>query len=155
MADESSAQSVDTTVSTLNDLIQTCKDGQNGFQAASEAVADSNLRHLFESYAQQRAEFSAELQREVRHLSDTPADSGHASAALHRGWMDIKAGLTGGDDAAVIAECERGEDVAVGTYRKALDAELPTDIRVLVERQFLEIKDAHDHLRSLERTHGG
>jgi uncharacterized protein (TIGR02284 family) len=155
MTDASTPQSVDATVSTLNDLIQTCKDGQNGFRAASEAVTDSNLRHLFESYSQQRAEFATELQRQVRRLSDKPAESGHASAALHRGWMDIKAGLTGGDDAAIIAECERGEDVAVRMYRKGLDSELPSDIRVLLERQFLDIKDAHDHIRSLERTHGG
>jgi uncharacterized protein (TIGR02284 family) len=155
MADESTAQSVDTTVSTLNDLIRTCKDGQNGFRAASAAVADSNLRHLLESYGQQRAEFATELQREVRRLSDKPAESGHASAALHRGWMGIKAGMTGADDAAMIAECERGEDVAVQMYRKALDSELPADVRVLVERQYLEIKDAHDHIRSLERIHGG
>jgi uncharacterized protein (TIGR02284 family) len=141
-------------VSALDDLIKTCKDGESGFRAAAEAVSDSNLRHLFESYAQQRAEFAAELQRELRRLADDePADSGHASAALHRGWIDVKATLTGRDEAAIIAECERGEDVAVQAFRKALDSELPSEIRVLVERQFLEVKDAHDHIRSLERTH--
>ena len=155
MAVEPSSESVDSTVSTLNSLIQTSRDGQNGFRAAAASVADSNLQHLFESYAQQRAEFAAELQREVRRLAEDPADSGHAAAALHRSWMDIKAGLTGHDDAAVIAECERGEDAAVRAYRKGLDTELPTDIRVLVERQFLEVKDAHDHIRSLERSQGG
>jgi uncharacterized protein (TIGR02284 family) len=155
MAIEPSSESVDSTVSTLNSLIQTSRDGENGFRAAAASVADSNLQHLFESYAQQRAEFAAELQREVRRLAEDPADSGHAAAALHRSWMDIKAALTGQDDAAIIAECERGEDAAVGAYRKGLDTELPTDTRVLVERQFLEVKDAHDHIRSLERSHGG
>jgi uncharacterized protein (TIGR02284 family) len=155
MATERSSQSVDSTVSTLNSLIQTSKDGENGFRAAAASVVDSNLQHLFESYAQQRAEFAAELQREVRRLAEDPADSGHAAAALHRSWMDIKAGLTGHDEAAIIAECERGEDTAVRSYRTSLDAELPADIRVLVERQFLEVKAAHDHIRSLERSHGG
>jgi uncharacterized protein (TIGR02284 family) len=154
MADYS-PRGVEGSASTLNDLIQTCKDGENGFRAAAEAVADTNLRHLFESYAQQRGEFAAELQREVRRLAeDPPAASGHATAALHRGLMDIKASLTGRDEATIIAECERGEDAAVKMYRKALDSDLPTDIRVLVERQFLEVKDAHDHIRSLERTQG-
>jgi len=153
MTDNQPAPDVKGTVTTLDDLIKTCKDGENGFRAAAEAVSDSNLRHLFESYAQQRAEFAAELQREVRRLADEPADSGHASAAMHRGWMDVKATLTGRDDPAIIAECERGEDVAVKAFRKALDAELPSEIQVLVERQFLEVKDAHDHIRSLERSH--
>ena len=153
MTDNQPAQSVEGTVSTLNELVKACKDGDNGFRAAAEAVSDSNLRHLFESYAQQRAEFASELQREVRRLADEPADRGHASAALHRGWMDVKATLTGRDEAAIIAECERGEDAAVKVFRKALEAELPSEIRVLVERQFLEVKDAHDHIRSLERSH--
>jgi uncharacterized protein (TIGR02284 family) len=146
-------KSVDRTASTLNELIQTSKDGENGFRAAAESVEDSNLRHLLESYAQQRAEFAAELQLEVLRLAQDPADTGHAAAALHRSWMDIKAGLTGRDEAAVIAECERGEDTAVAAYRKALESELPEDLRMVVQRQFLEVQQAHDHIRSLERSH--
>jgi uncharacterized protein (TIGR02284 family) len=144
-------QRVDTTAATLNELIHTSKDGENGFRAAAESVEDSNLRHLLESYAQQRNEFSAELQQEIRRLAQDPVDSGHAAAALHRGWMEIKAGLAGRDEAAVIAECERGEDEAVRSYQKALESDLPSDLRVIVERQYREVKDAHDHIRSLER----
>jgi uncharacterized protein (TIGR02284 family) len=146
-------KSVDQVASTLNELIQTAKDGENGFRAAGESVEDSNLRHLFESYAQQRSEFAAELQLEVRRLAQDPVDTGHAAAALHRGWMDLKAGLTGRDEASVIAECERGEDIAVANYRKALASELPADLRIVIERQFQEVQQAHDHIRSLERSH--
>jgi uncharacterized protein (TIGR02284 family) len=147
------SKSVDQTASTLNELIQTTKDAENGFRAAAESVEDSNLGHLFESYAQQRAEFAAELQLEVRRLAQDPVETGHASTALHRGWLDIKAGLTGRDEATVIAECERGEDAAERVYRKALASELPDDIRMMVQRQFTEVQEAHDHIRSLERSH--
>ena len=146
-------QGVDQSASTLNQLIQTCKDGENGFRAASEGVEDSNLRHLLESYAQQRAEFAADLQLEVRRLAEDPLDTGHAAAALHRSGLDIKAGLTGRDEATVIAECERGEDFSVRAYQKALDSDLPNDLRMIVERQFVEVKEAHVHIRSLERSH--
>ena len=145
-------KSVDQIGSTLNELIQTSKDGENGFRAAAESVQDSNLRHLLESYAQQRAEFAAELQLEVRRLAQDPVDTGHATAALHRSWMEIKAGLTGRDEAAVIAECERGEDTAVATYRKALESDLPDHLRIIVQRQSSEVEQAHDHIRSLERV---
>jgi uncharacterized protein (TIGR02284 family) len=153
MTEDLTGESVDQTTSTLNELIQTCKDGEDGFRTAAESVEDSNLRHLFESYAQQRTEFAAELQLEVRRLSQDPVDSGHVAAALHRSGLDIKAGLTGRDEAAVIAECERGEDAAIRAYQKGLDSDLPNDLRMIVERQFLEVKDAHDHIRSLERSH--
>jgi uncharacterized protein (TIGR02284 family) len=153
MIQDPTDKSVDQTASTLNELIQTSRDGENGFRAAAESVEDSNLRRLLESYAQQRAEFVAELQLEVRRLAQDPVDTGHAAAAFHRGWLDIKASLTGRDEAAVIAECERGEDIAVGVYQKALDSDLPADLRMVVQRQFLEVQQAHDHIRSLERTH--
>jgi uncharacterized protein (TIGR02284 family) len=153
MIQDPTDKGVDQVASTLNDLIQTARDGENGFRAAAERVDDSNLRHLFESYAQQRSEFAAELQLEVRRLAQDPVDSGHATAALHRGWMDLKAGLTGRDEASVISECERGEDMAVGVYRKALDSQLPEDLRMVVQRQFDEVQQAHDHIRSLERSH--
>jgi uncharacterized protein (TIGR02284 family) len=150
---QSGADSVDDVVSTLNGLIETCKDGENGFKVAAEAVDDVNLQHLLQSYSQQRSEFAAELQTEVQRLDQDPARAGHVVAALHRGWMGIKSLATGRDEAAIIAECERGEDVAVEAYDQALRSELPADLRALVERQFLRVKDAHDQIRSLEQIH--
>jgi uncharacterized protein (TIGR02284 family) len=147
------ADSVDEVASTLNQLIQTCKDGENGFKVAAQAVDDVNLQHLLESYSQQRSEFAAELESEVKRLHQDPAEAGHLAAALHRGWMDIRSLATGRDEAAIIAECERGEDVAVKAYEEALGSGLPTDLRALVERQFLKVKEAHDQIRSLEQIH--
>jgi uncharacterized protein (TIGR02284 family) len=137
----------------LNGLVETCKDGESGFRNAAEGVEDPTLKRLFESYSQQRAEFAAELQAEVRRAGKDPSDSGHVAGALHRGWMNIKAAVTGRDEAAIIAECERGEDVAVRNYREALEKTLPAELRALVERQFLQVKESHDHIRSLERAH--
>jgi uncharacterized protein (TIGR02284 family) len=52
------------------------------------------------------------------------------------------------------AECERGEDSAVANYRAALGTDLPAHVRALVERQFSEVKQAHDRVRSLEKASG-
>jgi uncharacterized protein (TIGR02284 family) len=151
--DASRLESAGQTASTLNQLIQICKDGESGFLAAAGAVEDLNLRRLFESYSQQRGEFAAELQLEVRRMAEEPVDRGHVAAALHRSWIDIKAGITGRDEGTIISECERGEDTAVQEYQRALDSGLPADLRVIVDRQFLLIKEAHDQIRSLERAH--
>jgi uncharacterized protein (TIGR02284 family) len=153
MIQDPTDKSVDHPASTLNALIQTSKDSENGFRAAAESVQDSNLRHLLESYAQQRAEFAAELQLEVQRLAQDAVDTGSPGAVLDRSWVDIKAGFAGRDEAAVIAQCERREDTAAAEYRKALESDLPEDLRMVVQRQFLELQQAHDHVRSLERTH--
>jgi uncharacterized protein (TIGR02284 family) len=147
------ADSVDDVASTLNQLVQTCKDGEQGFQAAAAGVDDLNLQRLLESYSQQRSEFAAELQLEVERLAQDPAQSGHLSASLHRGWINIKSVVAGREESAIIAECERGEDVAVAAYQEALSSPLPQDLRAIVERQFVKIKEAHDQIRSLEEVH--
>ena len=147
------ADSVDAVASTLNQLIQTCKDGEQGFQAAAAGVDDLNLQRLLESYSQQRSEFAAELQLEVERLAQDPAQSGHLSASLHRGWINIRSVVAGREESAIIAECERGEDAAVSAYQEALTSPLPQDLRAMVERQFIKVKEAHDQIRSLEEVH--
>ena len=142
----------DEVISTLNDLIETCKDGQNGFQAAIEGVRDSALKTTFQKYVQQRAQFASELQNEVRRLGGDPEKSGSVSAALHRGWMDIKAAVTGKNDHAIVAECERGEDAAVKNYQEAINKNLPSQIASIVQRQYDAVKQAHDQIRRLRDT---
>jgi uncharacterized protein (TIGR02284 family) len=143
----------DNVISTLNNLIETCKDGQNGFQTAAEGVKRSDLKSLFAEYALQRSKFAGELQNEVTRLGGDPENTGSVAATLHRGWINIKSAVTGADENAVIAECERGEDSAVSNYQDALnDQNLPADIRSIVERQYTQIKEAHDRVRALERA---
>jgi uncharacterized protein (TIGR02284 family) len=143
----------DDVVSTLNGLIETCKDGANGFRTAADGVEDASLKRLFSSYAEQRSQFAAELERLVTGLGGDPADTGHVAGAVHRGWINLKAAITGKDDGAVISEAERGEDFAKERYQAALEKILPTDVRAAVERQYMQVKEAHDHVRALERTY--
>lgn len=139
----------DDIISVLNNLIQTCKDGSNGFSEAAEGVQTSDLRDLFTKYAQQRAQFGVELQDEVRKLGGDPETSGSIAASIHRGWMNLREVLQGNDENAVINEAERGEDLAVATYQDALKQSLPADVLSIVERQYMQVKEAHDRVRSL------
>lgn len=142
----------DNVISTLNNLIETCKDGENGFRTASDGVKNSELKTLFLTYSQQRAQFAAELQNEVRTLGGDPEDTGSVAATLHRGWINIKSTVTGEDEGAIISECERGEDSAVRNYQEALNADLPANIHSVVQRQYTQVKEAHDRIRTLERA---
>jgi uncharacterized protein (TIGR02284 family) len=138
-------------ISTINDLIETLKDGQQGFKQASEAVKDSQLKSLFSEYSLQRSKFAGELQNEAISLGDhNPEDSGSTSGAMHRTWINLKAAITSGDDHAVLAECERGEDSAVAEYKKAMEYEdLSAPIRETISRQFTDVKNAHDRIKAL------
>ncbi len=136
-------------VSVLNDLIETAKDGEKGFHAAAEAVEDLELRSKFEQYSAQRVEFVRELRLEVQRLGGEAAESGTVSGALHRGWLEVKGAVTGHSVHQVLEECERGEDAAVQNYQDALGKDLPGSIRTLIEHQYQEIQQAHNHIRNL------
>jgi uncharacterized protein (TIGR02284 family) len=138
-------------VSTLNILLETCRDGEAGFRNAAENLTGSAVRARFQEFARERAGFADELTREVQRLGGTAASGGSASGALHRGWMNVKGAVTGRDDASLIAEAERGEDVAVSTYRTALEQALPAEVKAIVERQSARVKAVHDEVRLMER----
>ena len=144
-----------TTISTLNTLIETCEDGAQGFGTAADALQDSSTRELFRQYARERTGCADELRAEVRRLGGTPEEGGSVSGAMHRGWINLKSAIAGKSDSAIVAEAERGEDVAVAAYRKALQSDLPSQVQQTIQRQFAQIKAAHDRIRELEKTHAG
>src|SRR4051812_6603525 len=146
------AMSTDDIIDTLNDLIETSKDGEEGFMTCAQDIKNADLKAMFSTMARHCAEAAAELRAEVQRLGGKPERSGSLAGSAHRRWVDIKSAIMGKDDAAVLAECERGEDVAKSSYEKALKKELPANIRAMVERQFHGVMQHHDRVRALERA---
>ena len=141
-----------TVISTLNGLIETCKDGQDGFKVAAEGIERSELKTVFYELSQQRAEFAGVLQELVRSLGGDPESSGTISAAVHRGWIDIKSIVTGNDEEAVLNECERGEDYAKEAYTDALNNTLPANIGDIIAQQSQAVLAAHNKIKSLRNV---
>ena len=137
-------------ISVLNDLIETCKDGEDGFREAAQEVKNPALKTLFSNYANERGQYAMELQQRVSKLGQAPETSGTVAASLHRRWMDFKSAITGKNDQAIIEECERGEDIALESYRNAMAKDLPSDLKAVIERQFTGVKSAHDKVRNLK-----
>ena len=138
-------------ISTINGLIETLKDGQEGFRQASEAVKDSQLKSLFSEYSLQRSRFAGELQNEAISLGEhNPENTSSTAGAMHRAWINLKSAITSADDHAILAECERGEDSAVAEYKKAMEEEeLSAPIRDTISRQYMDVKNAHDRIKAL------
>jgi uncharacterized protein (TIGR02284 family) len=122
-------------VSTLNDLIETCEDGAVGFRTAAGAIGHAEGRTMLSERAKRIEQSKIELADLVRRLGGVPVEHGHAVASLHRGWINLTAAVTRKSDDAILAEVERGEEVAVKHYRDALNAELPADVRMVVQAQ--------------------
>lgn len=139
----------DKVITTLNDLIETCRDGQQGFKEAAENATSPELKSFFFEASRERARCVGELQQEVRTLGGDPEKSGSTAGVLHRVWIDIKGTLTGKDDASILNEAERGEDSAVKAFEDALKEGLPAHSRSTVQRLFSEIKLTHDRVKQM------
>lgn len=142
----------DDTIDTLNDLIETCKDGEYGFRASAEYLKDANAKQLFMRRSQECAQAASDLQALVVQMGGKSEDSGSASAAVHRGWVAVKGTLSGYSEKSIMEETERGEDVALESYREALKKDLPPAARSLVERQMEGVKRNHDQVRALRNA---
>lgn len=136
-------------VSTLNGLIEICRDGQQGFMESAENLGDTEIKTLFYKYSQERAGYVGDLQALVQTLGDEPEDSGSFSGTIHRGWLNLKAAITGNDEAGILVEAERGEDAAKSAYESALEMKLPAHIRDSLQTQYAGVKEAHDKVKAL------
>jgi uncharacterized protein (TIGR02284 family) len=133
----------------LNDLVETSKDGERGFRKAAEDAHDAQLKALFVAAAADCTQGARELQDVVQKLGGKPETGGTVGGALRRGWHDMKSAVAGRSDYEILAECEKGEDIAKKHYSDALEKDLPADVRMVVDRQFQGVIQNHDRIRDL------
>ena len=101
-------------ISVVENLIETNKDGQKGYQDAAAHVKRADLKTYFNEQSLERSRFAGELEAELVRLGKPDKKvSGSASAAMHRAWIDTKVALGGGDK-SILESVEKGEDNAKG-----------------------------------------
>ncbi len=139
----------DDVISTLNDLIETSKDGEYGFRTCAERASAPDLKQIFNKRAASCSTAASELQALVRQLGGKAEDSGSVSGTMHRGWVSVRDAVSGHSDQSVLDECERGEDAALARYRKALKENLPANVKTVVEKQMAGVQANHDEVKRL------
>lgn len=139
-------------IAILNDLIETSKDGEEGFRSSAKNADDARLKDFFLRRSKEVSVSVRELQDQVRALGGEPVNATSIGGILHRRWLDIKNALTSQDNIAVLNETERGEEAALAAYRQALEQALPADVRTLILRQIEGVKRNHNlvkHMRDI------
>ncbi|RYD31363.1 MAG: PA2169 family four-helix-bundle protein [Verrucomicrobiaceae bacterium] len=139
-------------LSTLENLIEITRDGQEGFAQAAEHASSSDLKALFTGYSSERARMVSELQVLERQHGKTEVDhTGSLTGGLHRAWINLRAAVATREDQAILEEAERGEDAAVKAYEEALSPNhsvLPVSVSFVLERHLSSVQAAHDEVRN-------
>ena len=144
-------QNTENDISRLNGLITTTIDSVEGYREAAKDASSETFRTIFLERATERDRVVSDLQAEVRTLGGTPDDSGSALAGAHRVFVNLRDAVTGGDDKAVIAEVERGEDHIKAKYEAALtDSDLSPKTQSVIQRSYQSVKEGHDQMRDLK-----
>jgi uncharacterized protein (TIGR02284 family) len=140
----------DDVIEILEDLIKTCRDGENGYRQAAEKVKSSELATFFRERSSERAQFAQELESEAARLGKTKLKGeGSVAGAVHRAWIDLKEKVGGGDK-TILESVEKGEDSAKQAYQDALREEgLRPELRTMIQRQAQSVFFAHDRVKSL------
>lgn len=141
----------DALIETLNDLIGNCKDGELGFQTCADHVRSPGLQQLFVRRAASCRAAAHELQSMVARLGGAPDEGGSAAGAVHRGWVNLRGTVTLKDDKGMLDECERGEELAVARYRRALEDPLPPVVEQVVRRQYEGALRNYEQIRTLRQ----
>jgi len=134
-------------------LVETLKDGEQGFVSAAEKLRDSDRPEwatTLQRLSEQRAGFRREIVDLGHEYGDDVDESGTATAALHRGWISLKDALTGDDAGSVLGAAVTGEDHAVSEYEKALQGDLSAGFREVVSRQHAAVVAARDEVKALQ-----
>lgn len=133
----------------LNGLAEVSRDGEAGFRTCAADATDPALKAYFDECAQRCDRAAGLLSDEVLRRGGAPVSAGTVGGAMHRAFVNLKSAIATRSDIAVLDECERGEDYALRAYAKALDHDMPADLRIVVESQYMGVKHNHDRIKAL------
>ncbi len=129
----------ESTIETLNDLIQINNDRIEGYDKAIENLQtdDHDLKTLFATLKENSTENVHELTSSVNQLGGEPITDTTLLGKVYRGWMDLKSAITGHGRDAVITDCKGGEKAAQVSYENALNDtdELSSEAEAMIRKQ--------------------
>lgn len=137
------------TLSGVKSIIEINIDSSKGFQTAAENIENADIAGYFRQCSTRRAQFADHLSRVVDVNGVDSPDSGSVKGAIHRWWTDLRGTIQNGDEHAILAEAERGEDSIKGEYEKVLKNTAGSPLNAMLTDQYAAVKETHDTIRDM------
>ncbi len=130
--------------SVLNHLIKADRDVCEEFKIASRDARSISVQRALTEFARGSRSRVRELQTVVSGLGESAAMEGTLGSWLHRGWTNFRNRFSRQSEHAILEYCMTYLESAIDNYLDALDQDLPNVVRTIVEREFADMRAAHD-----------
>ncbi|MBJ6116865.1 PA2169 family four-helix-bundle protein [Pontibacter sp. BT310] len=136
----------------INELTQFVNDRIEGYKTAAKETRDPAHKAYYNELVGQSQQFSNELNSTLSRVGGDMQHDTTIKGKLYRGWMDVKSGITGKDEKAIIDSNLYGEEWAQKAYNDALEhkAELPQEVVQMVEKQKQASLTTCEHLKQMK-----
>ena len=123
----------------LDCVIVSAKKAADVYEDAASIAQDDATTELFLRLSRRRDEMAASLEEPIRALGGLPSDPDVESETVGQVWRHLKAALSTDEREQLIAEAASLEDGLTSCIDGALAAELPDEIRALLEQYRKEV----------------
>ncbi|MEO8038570.1 MAG: PA2169 family four-helix-bundle protein [Betaproteobacteria bacterium] len=137
------------TMTTLNELIATSREGEYGFMNCADYIGSPHVREILMQRALDCHLAAEELQDHMARLGGHSAANDSAMGSIRRGWLGQGGGLPDYSDEAMLEACERSENDAIARYQRALQQDLPGATLDLINAQYRGVRRNHDEIKRL------
>ncbi len=137
------------TIDNIQDLIRVNIDSAKGFDTAAENIDNPEIAGYFRECSRTRRRFADDLSRFVSINDEEPEHDGSAAGRLHRWWLELRGVVQGGDEHAILAEAERGEDAIKRVYERVIVDIAGNPLSDVLHAQFRSVKQTHDRVRDM------
>ncbi len=138
------------TVLILKGLMVACHGIEQACNSSAEEAKDSRLKSGWLEVAWQQGNMASELEQVIARLGGNPRHGGLVGDGVSL-WTSTNR-IDGVEKPATAVLTGSREDVQRQAYRRALQADLPLHVHMLVQRQYVEISAAAQRMQRLQQA---
>lgn len=140
------------TITLLNRLIVTSKNGEAALRAAASEAHHDELKRSLMEYSQFFHDAAREIQDTVKQLGGHPRGIGTFGNTLHRWLLHMKALTEGRSEAVILDSVESDERAADERFDDAVQHwQTSPEVHAMLERQRDEARRRHDGIRAMRQ----
>jgi uncharacterized protein (TIGR02284 family) len=140
------------TITLLNQLIVTSKNGEAALRAAASEAHHDELRRSLTEYSQFFHDAAREMQEAVLRLGGHPKGIGTFGNTVHRWVLHMKALTEGRNEAVILDSVESDEREADRHFDDAVEHwQTSPEVHAMLERQRDEARRRHQAIRAMRQ----